>query len=167
MQMNKRDNDIYKKQKLETFKINQNYRFPSNISFRQENYIKEIKNSDNLLDKFDVIFCLNTSKWIHINFGDNSIKLLFLNIYNQLRENGIFIFQFQNWKSYKKKKNFSKYISKIISGVKLKPDKFEDYLQTTFNFKLIKKVTLPNNSKKIFDRPLYFFQKNPFLEYGI
>ncbi len=159
MGMNRKHSDIDKTEKLNNFKNEENKNCPQNLEFRQENFINDFKSSEIKNEKYDVVFCLNTSKWIHINFGDNGIKLLFLNVYNQLKENGIFIFQFQNWKSYKKKKNLSKFINETINGIKLKPEKFEEYLLSMYNLKLLKKITLPNNSKKIYDRPIFIFQK--------
>lgn len=157
--LHRKHNEIDKAEKLQTFVNKENKKFPHNLIFKQENYLKDLNSAENQSEKFNVIFCLNTAKWMHLNFGDNAMRLLFMNVYNQLEENGYFIFQFQNWKSYKKRRNLSKYIHKTYSEIKLKPEKFEDYLITTFNFKLVKKVSLPNNSKKMYDRPLYFFQK--------
>jgi len=157
--LNRKQNLIEKTEKLENFINKENKKFPQNLIFKQENYLKEFKPNEIAKEKYDVIFCLNTSKWIHLNFGDNGIKMLFINVYNQLEEKGYFIFQFQNWKSYKKRKNLSKYIHKTFSEIKLKPDNFEEYLQTMLHFKLVKKITLPNNSKKMYERPLFIFQK--------
>lgn len=153
-QPNTTNNNLTNNHDAFSMKIN-----PYNIIFKQENIIKEIKTPKSLNELYDVIFCLNTSKWIHLNFGDIGIKTLFMNIYNLLQKNGLFIFQFQNWKSYKNRRNDSLLINKHFNRIKLKPEKFEDYLQETYNFKLIKKIPLPNNSKKMFDRPIYVFQK--------
>lgn len=138
-----------------------NEKIPSqNLFFKQDNFIKEIKNKENSNEKFDVITCLNVSKWIHLNFGDNAIKLLFLNVYNLLEENGIFIFQFQNWKSYKKRKTLSDHIHKNFINIKLRPEKFEEYLNLTYNFKIIKKIsTTDKSNEKYDDRPIYILQK--------
>ncbi len=157
--LNNKQNEIDKAEKLETFVNKENKRFPQNLIFKQENYLKEIKSAENQTDKYDVIFCLNASKWMHLNYGDNAIKLFFFNVFNQLEEDGFFVFQFQNWKSYKKRKNLSKFIHRTFSEIKLKPEKFEEYLLNMYNFKLYKKIILPNNSKKMYDRPLYIFQK--------
>ena len=83
-----------------------------------------------------------------------------MNVFNQLEDDGHFIFQFQNWKSYKKRKNVTEKIKENFNSIKLKPEKFEEYLQKTYGYKLVKKIHLPSNSKKMFERPIYVFRKN-------
>ena len=60
--------------------------FPQNIRFACTNYVLE---SDELLDiiqpEYDTILCLSTTKWIHLNFGDEGIKRAFKRMYAQLR----------------------------------------------------------------------------------
>ena len=55
------------------------------VSFRTENYIASIqpsKDSSLKNEKFDTIICLSTSKYIHLNFGDQGIAALFLKVYH-------------------------------------------------------------------------------------
>jgi 7SK snRNA methylphosphate capping enzyme len=47
----------------------------SRVNFKTENYLESESS-----DKFDVIMCLSTIKWIHINNGDNGLKTLFLKV---------------------------------------------------------------------------------------
>jgi len=78
------------------------------VSFRTENYIASIQPSQDVLlknEKFDTIMCLSTSKYIHLNFGDQGINALFLKVYHQLESGGHFILEPQQWKSYKKEKS--------------------------------------------------------------
>jgi ribosomal protein L11 methylase PrmA len=45
----------------------------SKVAFRSENYLASIDPSNDILlksEKFDVIMCLRTTKFIHLNFGD-------------------------------------------------------------------------------------------------
>ena len=52
--------------------------FPQNIKFLCDNYVLE---SDDLLEfsqpEFDTILCLSTTKWLHLNFGDDGLKRAF------------------------------------------------------------------------------------------
>ena len=51
------------------------------VNFRSENYIQ---NPNSNTEKFDVILCFSTIKWIHLNFGDTALKALFLKVKEQL-----------------------------------------------------------------------------------
>ena len=76
-------------------------RLHEKISFRAENYIEQVNPSQVSREQFDVILCLSTVKWIHLNWADTGVKALFLKVYQQLTDGGIFIFEPQPWKSYK------------------------------------------------------------------
>ena len=60
--------------------------FGRKIRFLCDNYVLE---SDDLLglaqQEFDTILCLSTTKWIHLNFGDDGIKRAFKRMFAQLR----------------------------------------------------------------------------------
>ena len=65
--------------------------FPHNIKFLCDNYVLE---EDELLEfaqpEFDTILCLSTTKWIHLNFGDDGLKRAFKRMFAQLRQKGMF-----------------------------------------------------------------------------
>jgi 7SK snRNA methylphosphate capping enzyme len=52
-----------------------------------ENYIA----TTNVQEKFEVIFCLSTIKYIHLTFGDLGLKTLFLKAHTQLEDDGLLI----------------------------------------------------------------------------
>lgn len=53
---------------------------------------------------FDTIVMLNTTKWIHLNWGDAGLKQAFKRIAAQLNPGGCFILEAQGWPSYTKSK---------------------------------------------------------------
>jgi len=60
------------------------------LCYWTENYIS---NLDTSLEKFDLILCLGTVKWIHLNFGDIGVKALFLKSFESLEKGGIYVLE--------------------------------------------------------------------------
>ena len=50
------------------------------VNFRTENYIEQSEPSTVKQEQFDMILCLSTIKWVHLNFGDVGLKTLFLKV---------------------------------------------------------------------------------------
>jgi len=61
------------------------------VNFRTENYIEEVERSVVKREQYDVILCLSTIKWVHLNYGDTGVKALFLKIKEQLAPGGLLI----------------------------------------------------------------------------
>jgi 7SK snRNA methylphosphate capping enzyme len=141
---------------LDLLKNDNNIVFPSNVIFRQENFVDKIQSDEGI---YDTIVCLSTAKWIHLNYGDIGIKLMFYNIYRQLKIDGLFIFEFQCWKSYKKRKDLNNNIKKNFNKIKMKPDRFKEYLQCVYGYQCVEVTNPPSNAKKTYDRPIYVFKK--------
>jgi len=150
-------NELNKKEQLSTITNENNVNYPNNIQFRQENYVSTLKENES--KQYDTIMCMSTVKWIHLNFGDAGVKILFHNVYTQLKDGGIFIFEPQNWRSYKKKRNLNPRIKNNFYKISFKPEQFQSYLEDVYNFKCLNKVQPPSNSKKSFDRPIFIFKK--------
>ena len=124
--------------------------FPSNLSFRVANALEADYTADTVL-------LLSTSKWIHLNWGDEGIKKLFSQVYERLSPGGIFVFEPQDWKSYKKTKVKSKELCKSFEAIGFRPEEFQDYL-TGLGFEL-DCVRQPNLENKNFDRKVFVYRK--------
>ena len=76
--------------------------------YPQENYVPS---SSDVLSKqrpmYDMILCLSLTKWIHLNWGDEGLKLMFKRIFVNLHPGGRLILEPQPFSSYKKKKNLT------------------------------------------------------------
>lgn len=79
-----------------------------NSFFLKENYVPA---SNEVLSKqkpmYDLILCLSLTKWIHLNWGDDGLKLMFKRIFLNLRPGGKLVLEPQPFSSYKKKKNLT------------------------------------------------------------
>lgn len=87
--------------------------------FEAENIIADI--TKYRLQQFDTVICLSLTKWIHLNWGDPGLIRLLLKIYNSLKIGGRLILDIHDWKSYKKKKNFSTTFQYTFSTISIKP----------------------------------------------
>lgn len=136
--------------------------FPHNVGFQQGNYVLE---DETLLlneqPQFDVILCLSTSKWIHLNWGDAGIKLAFRRMYAQLRPGGKLLLEPQSWPSYKSKKRLTETIYKNYHAIEFFPEKFTQYLLSAeVGFAKSEVLAFPTHHSKGFQRPLHLFTKS-------
>lgn len=83
--------------------------------------------------KFDVICCLKVSKYVHLNFGDHGIQVLFNNITRLLEPDGLLLLQTQNRKSYQKIKSFCPIFSDNFNKIKIWPENFWKLLSEDFS----------------------------------
>lgn len=64
----------------------QSKKFPDNVTFVHGNFVLECDELlENVVPEYDTILLLSTTKWIHLNFGDEGIKRVFKRIHAQLR----------------------------------------------------------------------------------
>jgi len=135
--------------------------FPNNLSFTNENYVPAsstiLKHTKAL---YDVILCLNICKWVHLNFGDGAIKLMFKKIYLQLRPGGRLLLELQHYSSYKKHKNYTPEMHDNFSNVKLMPSDFISYLLSS-EIGFSRSECLGYTKRKTGrDRPVYMLLKS-------
>ncbi|KAL1497830.1 hypothetical protein ABEB36_008721 [Hypothenemus hampei] len=136
--------------------------FPNNVIFKQCNYVLE---DESLLaleqPQFDVIICLSVTKWIHLNWGDNGLKIAFRRMYEQLRPGGKLILEPQHWASYKSKKKLTEIIYRNYKAIDFFPDKFRDYLLSpAVGFAKSEILGFPQHKSSGFRRPIQVFTKS-------
>lgn len=137
-------------------------KFPNNVEFIKRNYVLE---SDDAVAKqqpqFDVILLLNTTKYIHLNWGDEGLKRAFRRVYKHLRPGGRLILEAQAWPSYAKKKYMTEDVYRNYLAISLKPDKFTDYLLSReVGFSTCELLDRPFHRTKGFQRSIYMFTKS-------
>lgn len=131
--------------------------FPRNVFFKTNNYVLKDESllATDVQQKYDLILCLSVTKWIHLNYGDNGVKLVFKRIFNQLRPGGKLILEAQNWPSYKKKKNLTPTIFNNYKNIEFYPNKFHEYLLSTeVGFSHSYPLGIPRHLSKGFRRPI-------------
>lgn len=130
--------------------------FPDNVSFKLFNYVPKDENQLlNETQQYDLILCLSVTKWIHLNFGDAGLKMVFKRMFNQLRPGGKLILEAQNWASYKKKKNVSETVKKNYKSIRFFPKKFNEYLLSSeVGFSHSYPLGIPRHLSKGFSRPI-------------
>lgn len=111
------------------------------------------------LHSFDVISCLSVVKWIHLHHGDEGLLQLFALIYDLLTENGILIFEYQTWQSYKNSRNTSKVAKANFDLIQLRPEHFETTLVSTQFTVLARHYTEVQSN--VLRRPLLILRKSP------
>lgn len=140
--------------------------YPRNVKFVCGNYVLD---SDELLEtvqpEFDVITCFSTTKWMHLNFGDEGLKRAFKRIFAQLRPGGLFILEAQGFPSYRLKKKLTERIYENFQKIKLKPEQFSDYLIHQVGFSSGHNIAVPHHSSKGFQRPIQIFVKRASSSY--
>lgn len=137
--------------------------FPHNVVFKQENYVPA---SNEVLSKqkpmYDLILCLSLTKWIHLNWGDDGLKLMFKRIFLNLRPGGKLVLEPQPFSSYKKKKNLTEKIRSNYDAIKFRPEQFVDYLLSeSVGFATFEVLETPHHKSSGFQRPMYLLTKAP------
>ncbi|XP_073827722.1 U6 snRNA methylphosphate capping enzyme Amus [Musca autumnalis] len=137
-------------------------KFPFNVSFVHGNYVLR---DEVLLEierpQFDVILCLSITKWIHLNFGDEGLKLAFRRMFLQLKSKGVLILEAQPFDNYARRKKMTEQIFTNYKNMKFFPNNFEEYLLSPeIGFRKVQLMGVPDHCVKGFKRPIQIFYKD-------
>lgn len=136
--------------------------FPNNVSFMKGNYVLESEAGVmSQRAEYDVILCLSVTKWVHLNWGDLGLQLLFKRAYRHLNPGGVFILEPQPWSSYSKRKRLTETTFRNYNSIRLRPDQFSTYLTSEVGFTSYELISTPNSCPKGLQRPIYLFHKGP------
>lgn len=108
--------------------------------------------------EFDVVLCLNVTKWVHLHHGDDGLKAFLRRCYACLRPGGVFILEPQPMSSYARRRRLSKEIAITYKSIQFKPDQFPQYL-TELGFSRYEFLNESSCSNTAFCRPIYAFFK--------
>ncbi|VVC99081.1 unnamed protein product [Leptidea sinapis] len=134
---------------LGDFKVDINLpQFPYNVNFKQGNYVPREDVAVGSMDspQFDLILCLSTTKWMHLNWGDAGLKRAFRRMFNDLRPGGKLPTIYENF-----------------NGIELYPNKFREYLLSPeIGFSKCSMLGVPQHASKGFRRPIQLYVKGDF-----
>lgn len=114
------------------------------------------------LGSMDTVLCLSTTKWIHLNFGDEGLRRLFARVHECLRPGGSFVLEPQPWSSYRKRATLTPAIAREYRQIALRPHQFVECLLGEFGFRSVEQVAVPYDdahSSGFKRRPLFIFTK--------
>ena len=98
--------------------------FPFNVRFREENFVQAEAVSNRERGSFDTISCLSVTKWVQLNWGDDAVKLLFRKVHSLLKDGGVFLAEFQPWKSYRREYCKTETMRFNLDNIKMRPSQY-------------------------------------------
>ena len=146
--------------------------FPANVRFEVCDFAASPPSASQLgvssgLGSFDVVMCLSTSKWVHLNNGDEGLMRLFRRVHACLRPGGRFVLEPQPWTSYRKRSTLTPTISHHFSTIRIRPNQFAAQLLSTDltdvgGFRSVEEASVPyaeGTAKGFSRRPFLVFTK--------
>lgn len=134
-----------------------NPRFPYNVEFRTENVlVSEIE--ERRCQPFDVVMCLKLTKWVHLHWGDDGIKVLLHRCFRLLRPGGWLVLEAQAWPSYCSKKHLTPHARQNYNLIQFRPQEFNTYLVDVVGFEDPPSV-VDGDPKDPLKRPLLVFRR--------
>eukprot|EP00927_Polykrikos_kofoidii_P043741 TRINITY_DN37831_c0_g1_i1.p1 TRINITY_DN37831_c0_g1~~TRINITY_DN37831_c0_g1_i1.p1 ORF type:complete len:322 (-),score=37.17 TRINITY_DN37831_c0_g1_i1:105-1070(-) len=108
---------------------------------------------------FDAVLLLSTTKWLHLQYGDEGIREQFKRCFRWLRPGGLFVLEPQPWKAYKKVADAHADAEKIWRSIVLRPSDFPFYLTQDVGFCEEYEWVAMDHAQDSFRRTLFFFWK--------
>jgi len=129
--------------------------FPHNVEFRSENVlVSEVEERRGR--PYDMVLCLKLTKWVHLHWGDDGLKLLLHKCHRLLRVGGLLVLEAQEWTSYQSKKHLTPHTRQNRSLLRLRPQDLPTYLVQEVGFE--HSSTVVNDHLR---RPLQVYRKVP------
>eukprot|EP00933_Yihiella_yeosuensis_P002969 TRINITY_DN10521_c0_g9_i1.p1 TRINITY_DN10521_c0_g9~~TRINITY_DN10521_c0_g9_i1.p1 ORF type:complete len:495 (-),score=99.51 TRINITY_DN10521_c0_g9_i1:150-1634(-) len=127
--------------------------FPYNLEFRTENIlVSEVEEKRGC--QYDILLCLKLSKWVHLHWGDDGLKLLLHKCFRMLRPGGMLVLEAQEWSSYQSSKHLTPHMKQNRTLLRLRPQDLGSYLVREVGFKRC--ATVDNGH---INRPLELFKR--------
>ncbi|KAF8067869.1 Bicoid-interacting protein 3-domain-containing protein [Lyophyllum atratum] len=108
------------------------HKFPHNLSFRMADWTTTEIPEDP--ERYNVVVAFSISKWIHLNGGDEALKLFFQRVYDVLEPGGTFVLEPQAWDTYAKAKRMdeasvmAERLKENAKRLQIRPDDFGSIL---------------------------------------
>jgi 7SK snRNA methylphosphate capping enzyme len=101
---------------------------PPAVSFRTEDFVAGTVYATPTA-AYDVVLCLEVTKWVHLAHGDEGLLLLFRRIHQALKPGGYLVLAAQPWASYRRKgRRMGEAVWRTYQSLRLRPGEFEQHL---------------------------------------
>lgn len=128
---------------------------PGVCCWKREDFATEAHEDDG----YDTITAFSVCKWVHLLHGDSGILCFFSKVLRLLRPGGRFIFEPQDWSSYKKNKHTSSAAQVTFHELLLKPTEFRAVLLDKIGFESCVEVGQIETGSNGFRRITYVCSK--------
>uniref|UniRef100_UPI00358F5034 7SK snRNA methylphosphate capping enzyme-like n=1 Tax=Myxine glutinosa TaxID=7769 RepID=UPI00358F5034 len=135
--------------------------FPYNVAFLQANAVPSETPPNTREATFDLVLCLNVTKWIHLCGGDTALRNTLLGLAQRTRPGGRLVLQAQPLSSYARHRHCTETILGNYQGLKLYPDSFDSLLLSPeAGFCSCQILKLPRHTPPHLRYPLQVFNKS-------
>lgn len=110
-------------------------------------------------NKYDIVFCLSVTKWVHLKHGDAGLERLFRRIYACVKPGGWLILEPQMTRSYKQARRKGLAPKDFDLGrCRLKPNLFRQFLLQSVGFARVSVLRDVQKGQE-YNRPIFAFHK--------